>query len=349
MRYYTAEEAANKLKVSKGHIYELVKRGELKKKDGLGRTIRIPSSELKNVNVERNYFSYDEELVQVIETHLGKVRKIKGKDEYVITDLTKILNLKDSYSIVRRLNKNNYKKIEIEDAKKLGLFANNSGLLLINYKGICEYSDKSRSKNSIDFDRLLNELKVTDYKQVGLKQAEDVKRIQIFSNKDFGQVRGFLFNNEPYFVGKDVATILGYAKPRNAIAAHVDEEDKKGAPIKGDRGGIQEMTVINESGLYSLIFSSKLPSAKKFKRWVTDEVLPTIRKTGGYVDNADKFTDNYFLNLSLDVRRAIRSELITRNRELVNRKRELIAEAQELKREYDINNKAIEQLNIQVS
>ena len=106
--------------------------------------------------------------------------------------------------------------------------------------------------------------------------------ITVFNNTEFGSVRTLVINDEPYFVGKDVALILGYAKPRNAIAAHVDEEDKKDAPIQGDLGGTQEMTVINESGLYSLILSSKLPKAKEFKRWVTSEVLPSIRKHGAY-------------------------------------------------------------------
>ena len=106
--------------------------------------------------------------------------------------------------------------------------------------------------------------------------------IKIFENEEFGSVRTMEINGEPYFVGKDVAEILGYSKARNAIANHVDDDDKKVAPIQGDLGGIQEMTVINESGLYSLILSSKLPTAKRFKRWVTSEILPTIRKTGGY-------------------------------------------------------------------
>jgi anti-repressor protein len=81
------------------------------------------------------------------------------------------------------------------------------------------------------------------------------------------------------FVGKDVAQALGYAKPRNALAIHVDSEDKKDALIQGPLGGTQKMTIINESGLYALILSSKLPQAKAFKRWVTAEVLPQIRKT----------------------------------------------------------------------
>lgn len=106
-------------------------------------------------------------------------------------------------------------------------------------------------------------------------------KLQVF-NFENHNVRTLMINDEPYWVGKDVAIVLGYAKPRNAIATHVDEEDKKDAPIQGDLGGKQNMTVINESGLYSLILSSKLPSAKRFKRWVTSEVLPALRKTGGY-------------------------------------------------------------------
>lgn len=118
-------------------------------------------------------------------------------------------------------------------------------------------------------------------------------KIKIFSNEDFGEVRTLTIDDKPYFVGKDVAEILGYAKARNAIANHVDEEDKKDAPIQGSLGGTQIMTIINESGLYSLILSSKMPNAKKFKRWVTSEILPTIRKTGGYVANDDLFIQTY--------------------------------------------------------
>src|SRR5574344_470761 len=105
--------------------------------------------------------------------------------------------------------------------------------------------------------------------------------INIFENEEFGSVRTMEINGEPYFVGKDVAEILGYVDTNKAIAMHVDEEDKlndKTALSLGQRGG----WLINESGLYSLILSSKLPNAKKFKRWVTSEILPSIRKTGGY-------------------------------------------------------------------
>ncbi len=109
-----------------------------------------------------------------------------------------------------------------------------------------------------------------------------MNELQIFNSEEFGDIRTVTINNEPWFVGKDVAEALGYAKARNAIASHVEQDDKKDAPIQGDLGGVQQMTIINESGLYALIFGSKLESAKRFKRWVTSEVLPTIRKTGQY-------------------------------------------------------------------
>ena len=105
--------------------------------------------------------------------------------------------------------------------------------------------------------------------------------LKIFENEQFGSIRTVMINNEPWFVGKDVAEILAYNEPHKAITRHVDEEDRTKHPILSN-GGMQESWLINESGLYSLILSSKLPTAKEFKRWVTSEVLPSIRKTGTY-------------------------------------------------------------------
>ena len=106
--------------------------------------------------------------------------------------------------------------------------------------------------------------------------------IKVFSNNEFGNIRVSDIDNEVWFVGKDIAEALGYSKARNAIATHVSDDDKKDALIQGPLGGTQQMTVINESGVYALVFGSKLESAKKFKHWVTSEVLPTLRKTGSY-------------------------------------------------------------------
>ena len=105
--------------------------------------------------------------------------------------------------------------------------------------------------------------------------------LQIFQNAEFGSIRSITVNGEPYFVGKDVAEILGYANPQKAVRVHVDDDDK-GVNEMDTPGGVQPVMFINESGLYSLILSSKLPAAKRFKRWVTSEVLPAIRRHGLY-------------------------------------------------------------------
>lgn len=105
--------------------------------------------------------------------------------------------------------------------------------------------------------------------------------LKIFNNEEFGNIRTVLIDGEPWLVGKDVAEVLGYSNPRDAISKHVDEEDK-GVTKCDTLGGIQQMSIINESGLYALVLSSKLPTAKKFRRWVTSDVLPTIRRTGSY-------------------------------------------------------------------
>lgn len=110
--------------------------------------------------------------------------------------------------------------------------------------------------------------------------------IQIFENPKFGSIRVMEIDGDPWFVGKDVAIILGYSNPRKAIIDHVDEEDK-GVTKCDTLGGQQDVTIINESGFYSLILSSKLPDAKIVKHWVTHEVLPSIRKNGAYISGQE--------------------------------------------------------------
>ena len=118
-----------------------------------------------------------------------------------------------------------------------------------------------------------------------------MKEMQIFKNDDFGKIRATEIDGEPWFVGKDVAEALGYGSgksPSNAVAKHVDDEDK-GVTEMMTPGGQQNLVIINESGLYSLILGSKLPTAKKFKRWVTSEVLPAIRRHGAYMTDEKAF------------------------------------------------------------
>ncbi|MBR1764127.1 MAG: phage antirepressor KilAC domain-containing protein [Ruminococcus sp.] len=118
-----------------------------------------------------------------------------------------------------------------------------------------------------------------------------MNEIMTFVNEEFGSVRSTIINGEPWLVGKDIAVILKYTNPQKAIRDHVDPEDRTVNETFTVNGTMA--TLINESGFYSLVLSSKLPSAKRFKRWVTSEVLPTIRKTGGYVANEDMFVETY--------------------------------------------------------
>lgn len=133
-----------------------------------------------------------------------------------------------------------------------------------------------------------------------------MSKLQIFHSEEFGEIRTVQLNNETYFVGKDVAEALGYANTRDALSKHVAEEDK-GVAKCDTLGGKQDLTIINESGLYALIFGSKLESAKRFKKWVTSEVLPAIRKHGIYA--TDNVIDNVLNNPDFGI------ELLTKLKE----------------------------------
>lgn len=132
-------------------------------------------------------------------------------------------------------------------------------------------------------------------------------KVTVFNNEEFGDVRTIMIDNEPWFVGKDVASALGYAKPLNALYTHVEKDDSLKQGITDSLGRNQETILVNESGLYSLIFGSKLESAIKFKKWVTKEVLPCIRKNGIYA--TDNVIDNILNNQDFGI------ELLTKLKE----------------------------------
>lgn len=145
-----------------------------------------------------------------------------------------------------------------------------------------------------------------------------MNEMKLFENPEFGAIRTVEVGGEPWLVGKDVAEALGYSNPRDALDRHVDDEDKATVGIH-DGSQSRNMTIINESGLYSLVLSSKLPGAKKFKRWVTSEVLPSIRKHGAYMtsDTIDKMINSPEFGIKLltalrdeqDKRKALETEL----------------------------------------
>lgn len=153
--------------------------------------------------------------------------------------------------------------------------------------------------------------------------------VQIFNNEEFGKIRIVNVNNEPWFVGRDVAEALGYSNASKAVMTHVDDEDKTFSMVDiadSQNGNVSvgqtKTALINESGLYSLVISSKLESAKKFKKWVTSEVLPTIRKTGGYVNSDELFIETYFEGSSEETKNILRLNL-SKIRQLNEEKRQL--------------------------
>lgn len=168
-----------------------------------------------------------------------------------------------------------------------------------------------------------------------LKSAVETS-ITVFDSERFGSIRAVTIDDEPWFVGKDVAAALGYKEPTKAAREKVDPEDRGMSKIDTP-SGTQDMTIINESGLYSLVLSSKLPSAKQFKRWVTSEVLPSLRKTGGYVANDELFIDTYMPFADESTKALFRLQLQT-TRELnskVKEQKALLAEAEPKVEYYD--------------
>ena len=159
-----------------------------------------------------------------------------------------------------------------------------------------------------------------------------MNELQIFNSEEFGEIRTVSINDEPWFVGKDVATALGYERATKAIQDHVNEEDKDEVPIQDSIGRMQKTPIINESGLYALIFGSKLESAQRFKRWVTSEVLPSIRKHGGYIAGQESMTDDQLLAKALLVAQskiAERDQIIAQKQERIEqmRPKEVFADA----------------------
>lgn len=137
-----------------------------------------------------------------------------------------------------------------------------------------------------------------------ITSSSSTSQCELFNNPEFGDLRCIEKDGEPWFVGKDVADALGYSNASKAIIAHVDSEDKVIKMLPNSQNGktIGKAYIINESGLYSLILSSKLESAKRFKHWVTSEVLPCIRKTGGITENYLYLVLLYYLQYSYDIK-----------------------------------------------
>ena len=219
----------------------------------------------------------------------GKIRAVVEDDEvrFVGKDIGKALGYSRPKDAIR---------VSVaEENRKLNKFSHSRGAyraIVINKEGLHQFLSSSQKPGAGELEQwLLSQLdkQINESKSEKEKQGADVLAVQseqgglrVFENPEFGKVRAIEQDGEPWFVANEVCKVLGYSNPRKAVIDHVDEEDKNTVTIR-DGIGNPNKVIINESGLYSLILSSKLPSAKKFKRWVTYEVLPAIRKHGAYL------------------------------------------------------------------
>ena len=330
MKHYTAKEVAKKLRISEYAVYERVKNGEILKVPNLGRTVRIPASELKKFKQNRgesrvrNFFTYDSDKIELIETHLGDVRKIKSNSFYILRDISSVIGSDDSNKITRVIendinNRKFTKVIPTEEALSLGLFSNQFGIAIISYEGILEYSLKNRRQ--IDWDKFLKELKPSNKNvQVefeGIKTNNTSALSKIFEGTPVEIIVDE--NGEPLFELYTTGMALGYMTSPNSkgkvypYKSRIDKTLENGMISTCSHGVNRYLT---ESQLYDFMIEAKTDKCKSFRKWVTNEVLPTIRKTGGYVNNTEKFTENYFSNLSEDTREIIKNELENKNKEL---------------------------------
>lgn len=198
---------------------------------------------------------------------------IEGTTWFIGKDVAAICGYKDTWRAI---------KYHVSPENTDHTIFNSRKLIIINYAGFKEIDPTEEHLNWF-----INHLP---------EAFTPTEAPTVFTHPQFGTVRTVEISGEPWFVGKDVATALGYANPSNAVSVHVDKEDKTSYLIQVSGSNYKANTaLINESGLYALILSSKLPSAKEFKHWVTSEVLPSIRKTGGYVNpsQSDLFLDTY--------------------------------------------------------
>lgn len=325
MKYYTVSEVAKKYKVSKETIYKRIREGVIDKAPNIGAVTRISANELKKFqNQYIKALVYDKEKVEVVETSLGKIRKIKSTNEYVARDVADAIGLIKARNLVERASNNNARCIGVDEAKYYGFKTYAKGTSLVNYDGVVEYS--KRSPFNIDWDKFLKELKPSNENI----QAEECAQVEFEGIKtDNSNALSKIFegtpveiitdkNGEPLFELYSTGMALGYVNKNSMgkIYPHKSRIDKvvENAEIIGCVHGVHKY--LTESQLYDFMFEAKTDKCKSFRKWVTNEVLPTIRKTGGYVNNTEKFTENYFSNLSEDTREIIKNELENKNKEL---------------------------------
>ncbi|AGK95601.1 BRO family protein [Clostridium pasteurianum] len=309
---YTAEEFAKKFSISKGHVYELIKRGQISKVPNLGKTIRIPSRELEKMKATSNNLLYLPERVEAVKTSLGTIRKIKGKDLYVLVDVVKALGVNNSYRIIRTIGNDFVAKLTTDEARDLGLFANQTGILLISSTGIKLYSSKCR--NRVVVENFIKELIVNAQAPKGLTAPIEVKEkeigntqsaLQIFEGQEVEIIE---VTGEILFELYSTGMALGQIKKNSEGRLYPRKERIDGNIISA---GIKPRVhnghkYLTEPMLYDFMLEAKTQKCRPFRNWVTNDVLPSIRKTGAYtsrnveIKSEYRVLDDTYLNFSAD-------------------------------------------------
>lgn len=341
MKFYTVKEFAEKLRVSEGLIYDKVKTGEIKKKEGMGRRVIIPASELKVVKKKStDRFGNIPEGVHLITTSLGEVRMIDD-EYYLLTDVALVIGVVNTWTIYKAVSNDKcFRKMTRQEAHKNGIETPDTGACLINIDGLEIYSKKS--KKNIDWNSFLSDLNYNfKYKQEHFEIEEEKKENNLPVAKMFeGHVVDIIeLNGEVLFEVYSTGMALGYARTDGKTMS--DHGGQKLFPRKDRINKIIENAEIKpfvqngrkyftESQLYDFMLEAKTDKCKSFRKWVTTEVLPTIRKTGGYVNNEDKFVDNYFSNLAPDIKQILKKDLSNKILEAEIKKKEIDIEKKKL-------------------
>ena len=335
LKFYTVKEFAEKLRVSEGLIYDKVKTGEIKKKEGMGRRVIIPASELKVAKKKStDRFGNIPEGVHLITTSLGEVRMIDD-EYYLLTDVALVIGVVNTWTIYKAVSNDKcFRKMTRQEAHKNGIETPDTGAWLINIDGLEIYSKKS--KKNIDWNSFLSDLNYNfKYRQEHFEIEEEKKENNLPVAKVFEghEVEIIQVNGEILFEIYSTGMALGYLKwngEHTHCNARKDRIDKviENAEIKPFvQNGRKYFT---ESQLYDFMLEAKTDKCKSFRKWVTTEVLPTIRKTGGYVNNEDKFVDNYFSNLAPDIKKILKKDLSNKILEAEIKKKEIDIEKKKL-------------------
>jgi len=337
----TATETANRIGVCKTTINNLIARGELEKVQQSPILISKPSV-VRYLARNQELLSIDG-VIGVVETHLGNIRKLLKHDAYLVVDFKNAIGLTNSYSIVERVSSNNVKVLKFAECRANGLRPLAKGYSLITFLGIKEYLKVTLAK--VDKDLFIKEILVKEEaKQMRIDEVPPKAELQVLDQREVlgKSLKIYGTADKPLFLAKDVAEMIEHSAVHMMIK-QVNDNEKALETIFREDGSTYKAWFITEEGLYEVLFQSRKPIAKEFKDKVK-EILKTIRTTGGYVAQEERFVDSYFNSLPEDTKKIIVGSICEKNRQLLQLKDEKIAEMKAIEAEIEVNKGVIENI-----